>query len=62
MILGTLGLKAIFERPHLDFTLGFKTLDGAIVVISSATLAEIFEWIITQSLIGLGLDTTLQNR
>ena len=43
-------------------TLIIETLDGAILSISSAIQEEVFEWFITQSLIGLGLDSTLQIR
>ena len=41
-------------------TLIIETLDGAILSISSAIQEEVFEWFIAQSLIGLGLDSTLQ--
>ena len=41
-------------------TLIIETLDGAMLSISSAIQEEVFEWFITKSLIGLGIDSTLQ--
>ena len=47
-------------NPNCHPTLIIETLDGAILSISSAIQEEVFEWFIAQSLIGLGLDSTLQ--